>query len=53
MRFPMKLALSAVLAKTIAAELTHMAQTQQIPNELDIKSQPQASFRQAAQTVSS
>lgn len=52
MRFPLKLALSAVLAKTIAGELTHMAQTQQITNDLDGKLQPQPSFRQAVQTVS-
>lgn len=41
MRFSLKFALSAILAKTIAAELTHMEQTQQLPNELDTKYQTQ------------
>lgn len=52
MRFPLKLALSAVLAKTIAAELNHMAQNQQVQNELDANLQGQQSFRQAVKTVS-
>lgn len=52
MRFPLKLALSAVLAKGIVAEVTHMAQTQQIPNELDVQMQGQPTFRQAVNPVS-
>lgn len=67
MRFPLKFALSAVLANTIAAELTHMAQPQQLVNDLDVKyvqqpqtvqQQPQQQqqiqpiFRQAGQMVS-
>lgn len=58
MRFPLKFALSAVLANTIAAELSHSAQNQQLQNEFDAKLQhqqqiiPQAAFRQAVQTVS-
>lgn len=46
MRFPLKLALSAVLAKTIAADSTHMEQNQQIPNEMDIQFQNQRSYVQ-------
>lgn len=41
MRFPLKLALSAVLANTIAAELTNTPQAQQLQNELDLKYQQQ------------
>lgn len=52
MRFPLKLALSAVLANGIAAELTHMAQTQQLPNEVDVKLQGQQIYRQAVNPVS-
>lgn len=46
MRFPLKLALSAVLAKTIAADFTHMEQKQQIPNEMDLQYQNQRSYAQ-------
>lgn len=46
MRFPLKLALSAVLAKTIAADPAHMEQKQQIPNEMDIQFQNQRSYAQ-------
>lgn len=59
MRFPLKLALSAVLANAIAAELTHRPQAQQLQNELDVKYQqqqqplqPQPNSRQSVQTVS-
>lgn len=63
MRFSLKFALSAVLANTIAAELAHTPQAQQLQNELDAKyvlqPQPlqqqdlQPTFRQAEQAVSS
>lgn len=46
MRFRLKLALAAVLAKTIAGELTHMEQTQQLPNEMDTKYQTQLNYMQ-------
>lgn len=44
MRFPLKLALSAVLAKTIAADFTQ--QKQQTANEMDIQYQNQRSYAQ-------
>lgn len=44
MRFPLKLALSAVLAKTIAADFTQ--QKQQTSNEMDIQFQNQRSYAQ-------
>lgn len=44
MRFPLKLAISAVLAKTILADVTHLPQTQQHPNELDMKYSTQQEF---------
>lgn len=55
MRFSLKWALTAVLAKGIVAEVTHMAHTQKLPNEMDIVSQKQSEFqphyRQAVQPV--
>lgn len=63
MRFPLKFALSAVLANTIAAELAHSSQAQQFedetavkylqhPQPMQLQEQPQPTFRQAGQTVS-
>lgn len=63
MRFSLKFALSAVLANTIAAELTHMSQAQQLQNDVDVKyvqhpqtlqqqQEQQPTFRQAGQAVS-
>lgn len=64
MRFPLKFALSAVLANTIAAELAHVSQAQQLQNDVDVKyaqhpqtlqqqqEQLQPTFRQVGQTVS-
>lgn len=37
MHFPLKLAVAAVLAKTIIADVTHLPQVQQHPNELDMQ----------------
>lgn len=39
MRFPLKFALTAVLAKGIVAELTHLPQTQPMNNDLNVKYQ--------------
>lgn len=39
MRFPFKLALSAVLAKNIVADLTHASQTQNLSNNVEQQSQ--------------
>lgn len=37
MHFPLKLALSAILAKHIAADVSHLSQSQKFSNELDSK----------------
>lgn len=41
MRFPLKFALTAVLAKGIVAELAHLPQTQATSNDLDLKYHPE------------
>lgn len=58
MRFPLKFALSAVLANTIVAELNQAAPNQQLQNEIDVKLQQQQqilsqpTYRQSVQAVS-
>lgn len=50
MRLPLKLALSAVLAKTIVGELVHSPQAQQLNRDLSYKNEAAQKVEQQQQT---